>query len=332
MSTPFKYIGFPELIRRSHREDRYERRVNNWIVPWDSCETFDVGLLMVPFAKAAQSGTSGAAAGPNAIRQAFLTNTTYSPDFDVDLQPLRVRDLGDVLLHMTDILRCHSNIKEAVVEIYQKVGNIILVVVGGDHSITCPVVEGYCLAHPNEKVGIIHFDAHNDVRNFEDGGPTNGTPFRGILEGPSSVQGRNLVQLGIHGFMNSSYYKKYCEDHGVTVISAREIRRRGIENVMEKAVRIASDETDSIYVSVDIDVLSLPYAFGTGAASPEGVEFWDLLEAMFLLGQHPTVRALDLVCIDPLRDFHDYTSRTGASIILTFLAGHVIGKTGGRGY
>lgn len=332
MSAPFNYVRPPELIRRSLREDRYEKRVNNWIVPWDGSETFDVGLLMVPFGKAAQSGTSGAAAGPNAIRQAFLTNTTYSPDFDVDLQPLRVRDLGDVLLHMTDILRCHSNMKEAVVEVYRKAGDILLVVVGGDHSITCPVVEGYCLAHPEERVGIIHFDAHNDVRNFEDGGPTNGTPFRGILEGPSHVEGRNLVQLGIHGFMNSSYYKKYCEDHRVTIVSAREIRRQGIGSVMEKAVRIASEGTDSIYVSVDIDVLSLPYAFGTGAASPEGVEVWDLLEAMFLLGQHPNVRALDLVCIDPLRDFRDYTSRTGASIILTFLGGHLIEKTGGRGY
>ena len=332
MERLFKNILAPELIRRSLREDRYEKRVNNWITPWDGIDGIDVGLLMVPFAKAAQSGTSGSALAPNTMRQAFLTNTTYSPDFDVDIQSLNVRDLGDVRLHMTDILQCHASIKEAVVEVYHRIGEFLLVVVGGDHSITCPVVEGYCQAHPEERIGIIHFDAHNDVRNFEDGGPTNGTPFRGILEGPSKVEGNNLVQLGIHGFMNSSYYKLYCENQGVTVISAREIRKRGIQSVMDKAIDIASQGTESIYVSVDIDVLSLPYAFGTGAATPEGVEAWDLLEALFFLGQHPKVRALDLVCIDPLRDFQNYTTRMGASIILTFLGGYLIRRTGGRGY
>jgi formiminoglutamase len=132
--------------------------------------------------------------------------------------------------------------------------------------------------------------------------------------------------------MNSSVYKKYCEDQGVTIMTAREIRRRGIEKAVEEAISIASHDTESIYVSVDIDVLSLPYAFGTAAATPEGMEAWDLLEAVFLLGQHPKVRVLDLVCIDPLRDFRDYTARMGASIILAFLAGYVIRSRGGRGY
>lgn len=332
MSTEFEFINPPELIRRSHREDRYEKRVNNWMTVWDGQEPFDAGLLMVPFGKAAQSGTSGVAAAPNALRQAFLMNTTYSPDFDVDLQALRVRDIGDVRMHMTDIPRCHANIKSAVSQLYQKAGDVLLISVGGDHSITCPLVEGYCQAHPKERVGIIHFDAHNDVRNFEDGGPTNGTPFRGILEGPAHVEGKNLVQIGIHGFMNSSHYKKYCEGKGVTVITARTIRKQGIEKVMDRAIEIASKEVDSVYVSVDIDVLSLPYAFGTGAASPEGMETWDLLEAMFILGLHPMVRAMDLVCIDPLRDVKDATLRMGASIILTFLGGFLIRKTNGRGY
>lgn len=332
MSASFKYIVPPEMIRRSHREDRYEKRVNNWIQPWDGVEPFDAGLLMVPFSKASQRPDSGAAGGPNAVRQAFLSNTTYSPDFDVDLMPLRVRDIGDVRMHMTDVLQCHSNIERAVVELYGAVQNFLLITVGGDHSITCPLVNGYCRSHPKERVGIVHFDAHNDVRNFEDGGPTNGTPFRGILEGPSGVQGHNLVQVGIHGFMNSSYYKRYCEEKGATVITARQVRRRGIEEVMQEAIRIVGDGTDAIYVSVDIDVLSLPYAFGTGAASPEGMEPWDLLEGVFALGQDPRVRALDLVCIDPLRDFRDATPKMGASIILTFLGGYLLRKTETRGY
>ena len=332
MNSPFEHILPPEVVRRTAGEDAFEHRVNNWIRPWDGEESIDVGLLGIPYSKANLRGHSGAADGPNAVRQAFVINTTYSPDFEVDVAPLVVRDLGDVRVHMTDVRDHHATFEKAVVEVYGRVGDVPLVIVGGDHSITCPLVEGYCRSHSGTRVGIVHFDAHNDVRHYVDGQPTRGTSFRGILEGPANVVGRNLVQVGIHGFMNSRYYHEYCMEQGITVISARQVRKRGIEDVMEEAVAIAADGTDSIYVSLDIDCLALPFTFGTAAATPEGMDAWDLMEALFVLGQHPKVVALDLVCIDPLRDFRDYTARSGASAILTFLGGYVIRKTGGPGY
>ncbi|MSO93023.1 MAG: formimidoylglutamase [Rhodospirillales bacterium] len=332
MPHSFQHILGPEIVQRSSREDKYETRINNWLRPWDGTERIDVGFLAIPFSKAHQRGHSGASDAPNAVRRSFLINTTYSPDFDVDVKPLVARDLGDVKTGMGDVRQHHAVFEAAIVEIYQTLGDVMLVIVGGDHSITCPLVQGYSRSHPKEKIGIVHFDAHNDVRHYEDGQPTRGTSFRGIIEGPANVTGANLVQVGIHGFMNSHYYRQYCREQGITVITARDIRRRGIQDVMTQAIDIAGNGTDSIYVSLDIDCLALPFTLGTAAATPEGMEAWDLLEALFTLGQHPKVRALDLVCIDPLRDFREYTARMGGSSILTFLGGYVIRKTGGRGY
>ena len=332
MSKAFRHILPPELVLRSWEEDPYQTRVNNWLKPWDGSESIDVGILSIPYSKANLRGHSGAADAPSAVRRAFLINSTYSPDFEVDVAPLVARDLRDVRTYLTDVRHHHATFEEAIVEVYERLGDIILVVVGDDHSIACPVVQGYCRSHPGQKVGIVHFDAHHDVRHYAGDQPSRGTPFRGILEGPATVAGRNLVQVGIHGFMNSRYYHDYCREQGVTVISARQVRKRGIEDVMEEAMGIASDGTDAIYVSLDVDCLALPYTLGTAAATPEGMEVWDLLEALFLLGQHPKVRAMDLVCIDPLRDFNEHTARTGTSAILTFLGGYVIRKTGGPGY
>lgn len=112
---------------------------------------------------------SAAVAAPNAIREAFVLNTTYSPDFDVDVHELRVRDVGEVVLHMTDILQCHRNMEEAVVELYSLGKRFLPIFIGGDHSITCPLVKGYCRSHVEKRLGVVHFDAHNDVRNLEDG-------------------------------------------------------------------------------------------------------------------------------------------------------------------
>ena len=66
--------------------------------------------------------------------------------------------------------------------------------------------------------------------------------------------------------------------------------------------------------------------------SPEGLSAWQLLEAMWLCGQHPKVAALDVVEIDPSRDVKDLTARSGCSTILTFLSGLYRRLYGDRGY
>ena len=332
MPRSFELIAPPEIVRRSTREDTGERRISNMITPWDGEPEIDVGLLMVPYSRTAARGTNCSAAAPNALREAFSYHTSYSPDFDVDLRNLRIADLGDVRTHPYDAALSHSNIEDAVVEVYEALNDVMLVSIGGDHSVTRFLVQGYCRAHPGEKVGLVHFDAHYDVRPFEDGGPNAGTPIRGILEGKSNVDGKNVVQLGIHGFMSAYEFKQYSESKGATVVTAREVRRRGILDVMEQAIEIVSDGTDSIYVTYDVDSMSSAWAPGCGNSTPEGLEPWDVLEAMYILGEHPKVKALDVVCIDPFRDVRMITARMGVSVILTFLGGYVVRSTGTRGY
>jgi formiminoglutamase len=149
----------------------------------------------------------------------------------------------------------------------------------------------------------------------------NGTPFRAIIEGGLGISGKNVVEVGIHGFMNASYYHEWARDQGMTIISGRQVQQRGMEACVVEALAIAGDGVDLIYVSVDIDCLAYPWTVGTSAASPEGLSAWQLLEAMFACGQHPKVAALDVVEIDPSRDVKDLTARSGCSTILTFLAG-----------
>ncbi len=166
-----------------------------------------------------------------------------------------------------------------------------------------------------------------------DHGPTNGTPVRQILESGFNVSGRNLVQVGIHGFMNANYYKRWVEHHGGTIYTGRQVRRQGIDSVVREAYQIAGDDVDAIYVTVDIDVLELGYVAGTGAATPEGLHPTDLCEALFFLGQQPKVAIVDFVEHDPVRDVAAITGRTLTSAFLTFLAGLFLRlKDGWRGY
>jgi formiminoglutamase len=321
--TPVRF-GIPHLspasvVKRAGWQDSEELRVSNWLTPWDGEEPLDAGLMGLPYS-GASINPSGAYGAPESVRLAFRYNTTYSPDWDVDLRDLRARDLGDVGGHLTDVAAAHAKLEAAVAAASAIEPRFVPVLIGGDHSVSAPAVRGFCAANPGKRVGVINIDAHLDVRNFEHG-PHNGTPFRAILTGGLPIAGRNFVELGIHGFMNSASYIRWVKEQGATVITAREVWRRGMDDCIAEALRIAGDGTDHIYLSVDIDCLSYPWAIGTAATSPEGLSAWQLLEAVFACGRDPKVAAMDLVEIDPGRDVKDLTSRTGCSVILSFLAG-----------
>lgn len=325
------YLLPPEKQKRSHWNDRHELRVNNWIEPWDYASPIDVGLVTVPFARTSILPTEAHGA-MNAVREAFGINTTYSPDFDVDIADLRVRELGEVATPILDPVAGLKCIEDCLHALMVQPEGYFPLIVGGDHAITAPAVRAYCRAHPDQQVGLIHFDAHNDVRVMEHG-PTNGTPIRGVLTSGIRVSGENLVQVGIHGFMNASYYKRWVEGQGGTIFTGREIRRQGIDTIVARALEIAGRGTDAIYVTVDIDVLELGYAPGTAAATAEGMHPMDLYEALFQLGNDRRVSAIDFVELDPHRDVAQITTRTFASAVLTFLAGlYVRLHDGYRGY
>lgn len=330
-SSDIPHLLLPEKRKISHWNDRHEIRVNNWIEVWDWTSPLDVGIITVPFSKTSIL-PNGAHAAANALRDAWAIFTTYTPDYDVDLSSLRVRELGDVSTPIIDIQQGLRNIEDCLHACMTQPEQFFPVMIGGDHAITAPAVRAYCRAHPDQQVGLIHFDAHNDVRVM-DHGPTNGTPIRGVLESGIRVRGENLVQFGIHGFMNASYYKRWVEGQGGTIYTARAIRQAGIEPMVASALEIAGRGTDAIYVTVDIDVLEVGYAPGTAAATADGLSPIDLLEALFILGQDQRVAAIDFVELDPYRDVAEITTRTFGSAILTFLAGLFVRlHDGWRGY
>lgn len=313
------HLSLPTVTKRAGWQDSEELRVSNWLTDWDGEETLDAGLIGLPYS-GASINPSAAYGAPESVRLAFRYNTTYSPDWDTDIRNLRVRDLGDVGGHLTDVGIAHGKIESAVAAACAITPRFVPVMIGGDHSVTAPAVRGFCAANPGKKVGVINIDAHLDLRNFEHG-RHNGTPFRAILSGDLPIEGKNLVELGIHGFMNAAAYMQWARKQGATVISGREVERQGMDACIAEALRIAGDGTDLIYLSVDIDCLAYPWAIGTAATSPEGLSAWQLLEAVHACGLDPKVAAMDLVEIDPSRDVKDLTSRTGAAVLLTFMAG-----------
>lgn len=295
--------------------DHCEVKAAQWLRAWDGQTPFDVGLLAAPLSKTSISH-SGASQFPQSVRSALSSYGTYHMDADLDLDECLVAaDLGDIESHVTDLNLCHENIQTAVTAYWNAFAQSVLFLVGGDHSITAPSIKSLRQSLGKQPIGVIHFDAHHDMRNLQDGGATNGTPFRTLLE-EKVIDPSRLVQIGLRNFSNARAYTQFAREHGVTLYTARKVASLGIAQVLAEAWRIVARDGAAVYVSFDMDVLDQTYAPGVPAPGPGGMNVWDACTALEQLGQKQQVVAFDWVCADPTVDVRNLTSRVAANLML----------------
>lgn len=314
-----EYLDPPQLIVLSETEGLDERRVSNWITEWDFEEEIDVGIIGVPMDTSTMVD-SVLTETPNNVRKAFVHFTTFNPDFGVDVQGLKVRYVGDVSIHQTYVDENIRRLEATLPPLFESNSSYVPVVLGGAGAVTWLTATSYAKA-TGKKLGIVHFDSRSDTRSLDEGGPTDFTPIRAILESGAGIEGKNVAQVGLHGFVGTQAEHQYAIDNGVTVVTAREVRREGIDAAVARALAAASDGTDAVYVTVDGSVLDIPLAYISRTATTGGVSGADMSEAMYLLGQESKVAALDLVDFYTYLDENETTARVAASLLMAFLAG-----------
>ncbi|MDE3838009.1 formimidoylglutamase [Bacillus methanolicus] len=309
---------------RSTKTD--EPKVNEWIqtlnitdnekIVWSN---YDAAILGVPLSRTSISA-SAASETPDALRRTWKYFTTYNLDHDEDLSELNVVDLGDVRQHVTNIENCHENIKEAMISMRTHHPEVIPVVMGGDHSITAMLVKGWKAVHSNERIGILQLDTHFDLRDLSDNGPSNGTPIRNLIES-SVIRGEDVYNIGLHGFFNARSLKIYADETGVNYTTMREARKKGIETTINEALEQLSKKVDTIYLTIDMDVLDMSYGPGVPASTPGGMRNDELFEAVYFAGKCKKVKAMDIVCLDPYKDKREITVKTAVHAMLSFFTG-----------
>jgi formiminoglutamase len=170
--------------------------------------------------------------------------------------------------------------------------------------------------------GLLTLDAHHDVRPYRPGPPSNGSPVRALMD--AGLPGTQIVQVGITGFSNVAAHRRWCEEIGVTVKGPREIA------AVPELLDSLSERCKSIYVDLDIDVLDRAFAPGCPGARPGGINPSELFDAAFEAGSHASVRAVDIVEVDPERDIGQTTVFAGAIAMLNVAAGFSTRSRGGR--
>ncbi|WP_027965145.1 formimidoylglutamase [Halalkalibacillus halophilus] len=278
------------------------------------------GLVGAPLSKPSISH-SGASFAPGAIREAMASYSTYSNESGYDFKNDEITDFGDITMHPTDIVASQERIFTSVRDILSREEAEFHIVLGGDHSISYPAIKAF--QEKYGRVGLLQFDAHHDLRNLEDGGPTNGTPFRRAIEN-QVLLGEDIVQIGIRDFTNAKAYDDYAHNHGVSVHTMEDVEKGSIDELIDKEMSRLAEKVDFIYITVDIDVLDQAYAPGCPAIGPGGMDSKTLLQAIKVASKHQKAQAIDFVEIDPTLDFRNMTSRVAAYGIFQFIKAKIL--------
>jgi guanidinopropionase len=265
----------------------------------------DVAVVGVPM-DLGVSNRSGARFGPRAVRTIERIGPYHPTLRGVPAARLRAADVGDVPFRsrysleqsLEDIERYYLTLKEQGVRPLS---------VGGDHSITYPILKALGRDAP---LGLVHIDAHCDTMGAYDGSKFHhGGPFRlAVLDGVLDPE--RTIQIGIRGASNMFW--EFSHASGMTVIYMEDFLRMGLPAVIEKARAVVGNQP--IYVSVDVDGFDPAYAPGTGTPEAGGLE---AREGIALLrGLHGLkIAGADVVEVAPQYDPTTNTSQLAAQCL-----------------
>jgi guanidinopropionase len=275
----------------------------------------DVALLGVPM-DLGVTNRSGARLGPRAVRAVERMGPYNHGLKVVPLAECKAADIGDVPLRSRYSL---DSCIEDIATFYTKVqkAGVRPLSVGGDHSITFPILKALGQERP---VGLIHFDAHCDTGGEYDGSKFNhGGPFRlAVLEGV--LDPARTVQIGIRG--PAEFLWEFSYDSGMTVLHIEDVMRLGVEGVIRKAREVVGD--GPTYVSFDVDGLDPAYAPGTGTPEAGGLT---PREAQAILHGLAGVDVIggDVVEVAPQYDPTSNTAMVGAQMLFEIFSVMVLG-------
>lgn len=280
---------------------------------WQPRVKADAVILGVPYDEGV-SNKPGTRFGPRSVRDAsrlYTYEERADRYYDSDrrkwiLTDKIIADAGDVEIEPLCLEQNQRAMTQAVESILS-VG-AVPAVIGGDHSITYPVLKAFS----GRKLHYVHFDTHVDCDRIFASPYTHGSPVARILEDSLA---ETITIIGVRGLTNSGHDVEWIQQQGAKVITSREWRAGNPATLAEGFAE------GDYYVSLDIDVFDPSAAPGTGTPEPGGIffpEFSDLLQHIAKRGQ---IIGCDVMEVNPYLDVQgSITSHLAARCMLELLS------------
>jgi arginase len=210
-------------------------------------------------------------------------------------------------------------------------------VLGGDHSIaigTCSGVSDF-FRKQSKKIGCLWLDAHGDMNTPESSpsGNVHGMPLAALIGygAPELVEllgykpklePRNVAIVGVRDL--DAKERRLVKDSGVHAFTMRDIDERGMREVMSEALRFATDDTEGVTVSVDMDLIDPADAPGVGTPVRGGITYREAHLAMEMIADSEAMVSLEVVEINPVIDLHNKTALLAVEMVMSALGKKIL--------
>jgi len=254
-------------------------------------------IIPCPLEKTVSYG-SGTAQGPRALIEASW-----------ELERSSVCEQG---IFTQDAIDCDVSHRECLDQLRQRTKSVVSqnkvpITLGGEHSLSWAAVQGVGDAL-GEKIGILQFDAHADLRNC----------YMGEVHSHASVmnllikEGHSLASFGVRALCGEERISR--NDHGVFFIDGEELVRGDI-----RAVNLPKDFPRHVYLSFDLDGLDPSIMPAVGTPVPGGLGFYQAIDLVESVVKGRKCVGLDMVELAPIKN--DLVSPyTAACLLQRFLS------------
>ena len=272
----------------------------------------------------------GIGLGPVVVRYTGLTEKLEALGFKVidkgDIIPLTLECTNPKMRHLAAIKEANARLYHSAKESLEK--DAFVVTLGGDHSISSASITAVQSHFGN--IGVIWVDAHGDFNNEETSpsGNIHGMSLSSICGGGPDeiiefaknykpVNPANIVLIGGRDFDPKEIIRLKSAD--VTVFSISDIDKYGIGEIINRAIKIASDGTDGIHLSFDMDVVSPADAPGVSTPVHSGLTTREAFLLAEMMAESKKLISLDMVEINTIFDANNKTAELASELILSML-------------
>jgi formiminoglutamase len=252
-------------------------------------------------------GRVGAHEGPASLRKA-LSNLSWNWPSNYELF-----DAGDVVCKAEEMEAAQEGLSTAIQMIFDKGG--FPFILGGGHETAFGSYSGLRQAFEADvSIGILNIDAHFDLR-FPANGPNSGTPFYQIAAlCEKNNQPFNYCCIGINPASNTQSLFEAAQNFEVSFITTDEMAFLPMERCLEK-VRNFIDQSQLIYLTIDLDAFDSAFAPGVSAPAATGLSPAMILPVLKTIVQSEKLALVDICELNPQYDQDNRTAKLGANLL-----------------
>ena len=248
-------------------------------------------------------GRVGARKGPKSVRNKL-------GKLPIHFKNKKIVDFGDVICIDDHLEDCQKALSKSINELIKR--KVLPIAIGGGHDIAYANFNGIRDALKNiskNKIGIINFDAHFDLRAVETQ-PNSGTPFHQILTENESVA---YFAIGIQQQSNTKELFEIAAKKNVSYVSNFDCET--FSDALKSKLKIFIKEVDYLYITIDMDGFSSAYAPGVSAPSTLGLTPNFVYTVLAFLFQSKKVISCDIAELNPDFDIDKRTADLAAKLV-----------------